>query len=184
VSEQVLFIYPIPSDTTILRGESVQIIIQGGNNQMNYIWDPTSELNCTSCGSTAVATPYDDILYTIIVSDSLGCTATAIVQIFVDTIPSPILYVPNAFTPNGDGVNDEFNVEVRNYLTFHILIFDRWGELVFESYDPMVGWDGTFRGKECNPGVFVYYVDVAYDRDIGKPDNMEEYRKGSITLIR
>ncbi len=183
ISEQILAISASPADTTILRGKSVQITIRGGNNQLNYVWTPTTALNCTECTDNAVSTPVGDVLYTILVSDSMGCTATTTVQIFVDTIPLPRIYVPNAFTPNGDGVNDEFNVYVKNYVSFHLLIFNRWGEKLFETYDPLEGWNGEYRGKLCNPGVYVYYVDVKYN-DALEPDNFLEYTKGSLTLIR
>jgi len=182
VSESLVSIFATPNDTTILQGASVIISILGGNSQLNYSWTPSTNLTCTDC-STSIATPDDDILYTISVTDSLGCTDVATVQIFVDTIPLPRIYVPNAFTPNGDGVNDAFFVYVKNELTFHLLIFDRWGEMLFETTNPLEGWNGEYRGKLCNPGVYVYYVDVKF-ADNTEPDDFSDYQKGSLTLIR
>jgi gliding motility-associated-like protein len=90
-----------------------------------------------------------------------------------------IIYVPDAFTPNGDGVNDVYKVFPRGSLKFiDLAIYDRWGEKVFESYDQDKGWDGTFRGQMDDPGVYVYVLLVTFD------DNFSFNKKGSISLIR
>jgi len=90
----------------------------------------------------------------------------------------PDLYVPNAFTPNGDGDNDVLLVRGNNITNMTLRIYHRWGEKVFESTDQSTGWDGTYKGKECDPAVFVYYLDV----DCLGGESYEQ--KGNITLIR
>jgi len=86
--------------------------------------------------------------------------------------------VPQIFSPNGDGRNDVLYVYGRNFKSFKFIVYNRWGEQVFESSDPSIGWDGTFRGKQANPGVYVYYFEA----------DTEQFgpiiRKGDVTLVR
>jgi gliding motility-associated-like protein len=86
-------------------------------------------------------------------------------------------YIPNAFTPNGDGVNDYFFLYGQSGVTVHSFkVFDRWGEKV---YDGLFPWDGTYKGQLCQPGVYVYIF------SIGLFGHLEDdHRKGSVTLIR
>lgn len=181
VRENIISIYATPDTARILRGNSVAVNIAGGNAQLSYSWTPADGLSCSDC-SLAVAAPFDDVIYTIVATDTSGCFDLATVQIVVDTLEIPRLYVPNAFTPNGDGVNDVFSVYIKNQVGFHLMIFDRWGEKLFETFDPLAGWDGSYHGKPCNPGVYVYYVDTRFEN--GFPEDYKNYQKGSVTLIR
>ncbi|HNE51303.1 MAG TPA: gliding motility-associated C-terminal domain-containing protein, partial [Chitinophagales bacterium] len=90
------------------------------------------------------------------------------------------VYVPNTFTPNGDGQNDVLKVFGPGVASVkEVRIFNRWGQLVFETNDPSnIGWDGTFKGQELNPGVFVYYMDVECI------NGERTIKKGDITLLR
>lgn len=72
---------------------------------------------------------------------------------------SPLFFIPNAFTPNGDANNDIFRVRGEQIRELLVRVYDRWGEKVFETTTPGKGWDGTYKGKKVNPGVFVYYVE-------------------------
>jgi gliding motility-associated-like protein len=93
--------------------------------------------------------------------------------------PRPTLYVPSAFTPNGDGMNDEFKVVTRGVGLFSLQIFNRWGELVFESEDPNKGWDGTYHGEKItSTDVYVYTVKA---KGIYQEELPAEH--GSVTLI-
>ncbi|MBI2721995.1 MAG: gliding motility-associated C-terminal domain-containing protein [Bacteroidetes bacterium] len=95
-----------------------------------------------------------------------------------ETCSNNSLFLPNTFTPNNDGQNDVFYVRGINNEEIDFLIVNRWGELVFETKDKLIGWDGLYKGKICSPGVYGWYIKVKCD--IG-----EVYtRKGSITLIR
>lgn len=87
-------------------------------------------------------------------------------------------YIPNAFTPDGDGNNDFFLVYGNDIEKVELKVFNRWGELVFESTDLYRGWDGTYHGKKCNPAVFVYIATITRCNGIELTD------EGSITLIR
>lgn len=97
----------------------------------------------------------------------------------VVTVMEALIEVPNTFTPNGDGVNDEFRVVYRSLKRFHITIHNRWGRKVYESDNPAEGWDGTVGGQLGAPGVYFYYIEAA-----GFHDNEEFRRHGMIHLIR
>ncbi|MCB0814863.1 MAG: gliding motility-associated C-terminal domain-containing protein, partial [Flavobacteriales bacterium] len=90
----------------------------------------------------------------------------------------PDIFVPNAFTPNGDGSNDLLFVRGRFITELDFQVFDRWGEKVFETSDQNVGWDGTFRGKPVDPAVFVYHLTVRCE------DGQRYFKKGNVTVIR
>lgn len=181
-------IHTNPLDTaTVILGESITIdvLANGGVTIQDYVWTPNVGLSCDDCAS-AVATPDAPIVYTIVASmahDSLVCYDTTSVELLIDSIGQVAIYVPNAFTPNNDGANDHFMVYGRGFEKFRLIVFDRWGTKLFESRDQMTGWDGTYRGKPLNPGVYVYYVDIDFIDGI-VPKEYLEYKKGSVTLIR
>jgi gliding motility-associated-like protein len=110
----------------------------------------------------------------LIVTNGQGCSDTLIQTI---TIYDDII-VPNVFTPNGDGVNEEFNVYGYGFETMLFQVFDRWGEKMFETTDPKVGWDGTFKGVAMPPGVYVFLVKALYI------DGQEGFKKGSVTILK
>ncbi len=161
---------------TIFAGETVQLSVLP--NGFSYLWSPGGTLSSTTA-QNPTANPTSTTTYGVRVSDS-GCVRTSDVTIVViDVICGPPdLYVPNAFTPNGDGDNDVLYVRGNNITDMTLRIYHRWGEKVFESTNQSKGWDGTYKGKECDPAVFVYYLDVTCRGG-------ETYQeKGNITLIR
>jgi gliding motility-associated-like protein len=95
-----------------------------------------------------------------------------------DECATNFLYVPNIFSPNMDGKNDVFYVRSRNIAELEFLVFNRWGELVFETNDMNTGWNGMYKGKSCDPDVFTYYIKALFE------DGTEQIKKGSITLVR
>ena len=172
----VLSVLASSSRDTIFAGESIQLTSTPAG--YNYVWSPASTLsNATVQNPTA--TPARTTLYTVIVSDS-GCTRSDDVLVTVIELicGPPDLFVPNAFTPNGDGDNDKLFVRGNNISNMSFRIYHRWGEKVFETTNQDEGWDGKYKGKECDPAVFVYYLDV---KCLGGEDYQE---KGNITLIR
>jgi len=178
----------VPDSATVLQGNSVNVIITGSAGNFTYSWSPTDGLSCNNDCSNVTIVPAGDISYTVIAIDSRGCADTANVFVEIRDTLDPnsevaFFYVPNAFSPNGDGINDEFMVTLSNYGFFRMLIFDRWGEKLFETNNPFDGWDGTFKGAVLNPGVYVYYIDVSFGTE-EPPVDYTKYRKGSVTLIR
>lgn len=138
-------------------------------------WTPDADLSCGDC-TNPDANPEQTTTYTLTVEDTNGCVYYDDVEIFVSD--EKIIYIPNVFTPNGDGRNDEFRVFGKNIERIRMKIFDRWGEMVFESNDINVGWDGTQNGKDKNPAVFVYWVKVDFR------NGRSEFYEGSLTLLR
>lgn len=152
-------------------------------DSLTYTWTPEIGLSCTSnCAWTVVET-FEPMTYTVTVRDTFGCTASDEIKVMIDKERN--VFVPNVFSPDGDGTNDTFlvyggkGVEQINLFT----VYDRWGELLFEAKnfqpnDEMYGWNGNLRSKEMNTGVFVYYVEATFVDGIKLP-----YR-GSVTLVR
>ncbi|HAD13901.1 MAG TPA: hypothetical protein DCF33_15860, partial [Saprospirales bacterium] len=173
-------------DFAILYGEDTQLFAEVGNAQgpVSYAWNPADStwLSCMDCINPAVYSLAFTRFFGITVSDSLGCRATDMVRIAVEK-PRKV-FVPTGFTPNGDFNNDLLLVHGQS--TSKVLdfkIFDRWGEMVFQLQDftfndDTKGWDGNFRGQPCDPGVYVWTLEVEY------VDGEKEVFKGNTTLIR
>ena len=165
--------------TKIYRSQSTTIHGSDYGSAFDYTWSPPDYLNTTK-GTNAITTPLNTIIYTYKTTDTNGCEGTDTVMIIVmDVIcEDPYIFVPNAFTPNGDGKNDILYVRGDVIDKIDFAIYDRWGEKLFETKDKNRGWDGTFRNRPCDPGVYVYYLDATC---IG---GTRYLHKGNITLIR
>lgn len=165
-------------DTTVIAGVQIPINAFMGSSY-SYSWTPeVSNLNCDSCYNP-VSTTTVNITYSVQVTDEpLRCFVNInTYRIFID--PRTSLDVPSAFTPNGDGVNDRIYADgwgVRELKYFRI--FNRWGQLLFETNDLKTGWDGTFAGVPQNMETYVYQVSATTytDEDIEK--------KGTFKLLR
>lgn len=95
---------------------------------------------------------------------------------YAEVIPPVSIYIPNAFTPNGDGINDSFGVKGEGIRNFHLFIYDRWGAKIFETTNPKQQWDGLYGGKPAEQGVYVVQV---YAYGLAK-----SARNASVTLVR
>jgi len=160
------------NDTSIIIGAPVQLNASGG---VSYQWVPSTYLNYSNI-SNPVSTPLNNISYVVIVSDTNGCSAKDTVNIIVDG--STDLFVPTAFAPDGNQLNQILYVRGKGIKDIEFVIYDRWGEKVFETNDIKQGWDGTFKGAKLSTAVFVYYVKATYFSG----ENIE--KKGDVTLIR
>ncbi|MFK7806958.1 MAG: FG-GAP-like repeat-containing protein, partial [Saprospiraceae bacterium] len=173
----------LPADTTIDLGES--LIINSATNIQDsvvYEWFPPNFLDCIDC-PRVTSFPLETIDYSLMVTDSTGCSDIDTMRVMVRI--ERRVYIPNAFSPNGDGVNDfayifsDFGVE--EILEFRI--FNRWGGQVFAAQnfppnDRQFGWDGSFRGEPMNPGVFAYFARVRFI------DGEELLYSGDISIIK
>lgn len=165
------------SDSIVTPGSIVTLT--GLPNGMNsYLWSPSIGLTTPTLQSTN-ATIDEDITYTLTVSDGIcskkDSVAIKVLQLICDDVH---LFIPNAFSPNDDNYNDKLYLRGHNIEKMIFRIFDRWGEMVFETEDQTIGWDGTFRGKKLNPDVYDYYLDVTC---LG---GLNEIIKGNITLMK
>jgi len=129
-------------------------------NYGDFDWFPKEFLTCTNC-MEPVAKPNKEIVYKAVFTDTNGCKTEDDIRIYYDGQ----LYVPNSFTPDVDGkVNTLFQAKGINITNFQMLIFDRWGRVVFESNSISEKWDGTFKGEACQFGTYVwkiFYKDVS-----------------------
>lgn len=167
-----------PEQDTLRPGESVQLM-STVDPTYTYNWSPSVGLSATDIPDP-VASPSETTLYTLTIVDGNGCSNQADVLLFFFDSPcvAPYIFVPNAFSPNGDDLNDVLLVEGNVIDEFYFAIYDRWGEQVFESRNQDEGWDGTFRGRELAPDVYGYYLEVSCFGG-------EEYRaRGNISLLR
>lgn len=166
------------SSTIISNGE--QTLLTANSSANTYTWFPTTNLSCSNC-STPTASPEKTTVYCVQTTDGV-CTNSTCITVSVESLceGDKGLYLPNAFSPNADGYNDVFCVQGSNRCVtdFSMLIYDRWGEKVFESSDLNFCFDGTYKGKLLSPDVYVYYVKAKdqYQKDIIK--------KGNVTLIK
>ena len=164
---------------TIYENQQVGLHSTQLGSGYNYVWTPSTGLSDPNI-SDPTATLTSTTTFTINVTDAFGCTWQDQVTIYVTDVicEEPYIYVPNAFTPNQDGKNDILYVESSVGYELQFMIYDRWGELVFETNDLDQGWDGRFKGKLLSPGVYVYHLKfTCYSNEIFT-------KKGNITLIR
>ncbi|HXH18741.1 MAG TPA: PKD domain-containing protein, partial [Chitinophagales bacterium] len=174
---QQLLLDVTPSDTTVKFGVPLQLTaaLSPPDPSATIAWTPERDLSCYDCYAPQM-TGTGTVVYTVNATNSAGCpaSATATVTVLLDKI----LYIPNAFSPNGDTHNDDFRVYTFGDKRFKMAIFDRWGGEVFFTEDINQGWNGTIGGKEPVPGVYVYDVFIEY------LDRRVERRQGSVVLLR
>jgi gliding motility-associated-like protein len=169
----------IASAEETLVPEGAEVQLYGLPSGYSYIWLPSNLVDPVTTQNTT-ATVESETIFTLLVSDGV-CTKsdTTIVKTFPYICSDQYIFVPNAFSPNGDMENDVLFVRGGNLIkemTFRI--YDRWGEMVFEAFDRTIGWDGSFRGKDLDPDVYDYYLKVICI------DDVETIIKGNITLLR
>ena len=180
-----VFPYPVFDlglDTTITVGSSVQLNPNRSNDITSVIWSPTTGLSCTDCPDP-LATPKQRTTYTATVTNNGGCVTKDELTIFV-ICNNENIFIPNTFSPNGDGMNDLFYVRGRGLTKIRsIKIFNRWGQQIFTqnnviANDTGAGWDGTFKGQPLSPEVYIYMVEVVCE------NNALIMLKGDVMLVR
>ncbi len=172
------------SNMSLKYGQSTQLKAEVYPlNEVTLEWTPTTGLSCTSCPNPWVSTQ-ENITYSLKVSDKFGCSATD--KIAIDVYKSRDIFIPNAFSPNHDGINDQFcpyaGFEVTAIRNFQV--FDRWGGLIYETLNLRTdgerncGWDGTTNGKVVDAGTYLFtmYVDFI--------DGASVLFSGEFTLVR
>lgn len=169
-------------DLTLSTGETITLNPVSQNGPIiSWLWQPATYLSCSNCEHPQL-TAHDNRTYTVTVTNIYGCTATDLIAINT-FCKSAQVFVPNAFTPDGDGLNDILMVRGKGIHVVYFRVFNRWGELVFEKKDfapndPNFGWDGKVRGVPATPDVFVYTVQVICD------NNVLQTLKGNTTIIK
>jgi large repetitive protein len=172
----------IPAIDTVITNDSVQLKLIYNFQPDSIFWSPAAYLTCSNCQFPFVKPKQYSTFFELWAWKN-GCPAYANLQVISRKYRNHDIYIPNVFTPNGDGTNDTFS-PLNNPTVARIeklQIYDRWGELIWEGYDfepERLGWDGNFRGKPMNPAVFVYVANVLFK------DGTKEKLVGDVTLIR
>ncbi|WP_205509261.1 PKD domain-containing protein [Longitalea arenae] len=184
-----LFVPPLPSVTVndnpvIPVTTGVILPVTYGHEVENFTWSPAKNLSCTRC-PTPYANPKFTTTYNVKVEDHYGCTNSA--DVTVTVVCNGLNYfVPNTFSPNGDGVNDIFAPRGVGLTRVNSMrIFNRWGEMVYERMNfmandrtPTGGWDGTYKGKPASADVYVYIIEFVCENAAIVPV------KGNVALVR
>ncbi len=167
----------------ITAGKSNDLDCSTGSTQLQaggalrYLWQPATGLNDPNL-SAPVASPRSTTTYTVTGTNAEGCTGEATVEVRVDQGNRPTFLMPNAFSPNGDGLNDCYGIRYfGQVLEFQLLIYNRLGELVFFTENPNACWNGLYKGKPALAGSYVYYLKAR--AVCGRTE-----QKGNLMLIR
>jgi gliding motility-associated-like protein len=162
------------SDTSIVEDEPLQLRATGA---MTYSWTPPTWLNDTR-SANPISNPRDSIKYFLTGTDVNGCTGSDSIMVRLYRVDED-LYVPNAFSPNGDGLNENFRPILLGMKSLsYFRVYNRFGELVFSTSQVDKGWDGTFKGKPQNIGTYVWMAaGITYKNQLRR-------KKGYVILIR
>ncbi len=174
------------STTPISANAVPPSIVQGNTSTLTYFgdpgafvqWSPNNHIVPTT-GYSVIATPDRSTTYTITITKG-PCKENLLVYVEVNLngcIETDV-FVPNTFTPNGDGNNDILYVRGLKVSEVYFAVYNRWGELVWETNDKTKGWDGIYKGKPADVGVFGWYLKVKCF------DGQDNFKKGNVTLIR
>jgi len=163
----------------IIQGESTSIYATDFGADYSYQWQPDNQMQGAN-SSVAVVHPLVETQYVVQVTDTFGCAKSDTVTISVVKLDcdNPNVYIPNAFSPNGDGLNDILYIRSRIVKEIQFVVYSRWGQKVFETTDVEQGWDGNFNGKPCQNGVYDYYLKVTCIND------QTNELKGNVMLVR
>jgi gliding motility-associated-like protein len=150
-------------DRVILKGQSIKLNGNVTGQGYNYSWSPATYIN-DIYSLRPIVNPPSDARYILTAVSSFGC------KTFADTMAIkvyPEIFIPNAFTPNADGLNDTWNIPaLAAYPNFELFIYDRYGKLVFNTKNSPVNWDGTYKGKPCMNGAYAYLIKTGDNRNI------------------
>lgn len=176
--------FPMPFEVwcencTTIQNEITTVFSTYYGDGYTYRWTPATSADTPDSASTTVH-PLVNTTYVVQVTDSFGCVKIDSVNIEVTPLicDTPFVFIPNIFTPNDDGHNDVVYVRSSILEKFQFVIYSRWGQKIFETSNQDEGWDGTFKGKPCQNGIYDYYFKGTCI------DGQESEQKGNIMLVR
>ncbi|MEO7983937.1 MAG: PKD domain-containing protein, partial [Bacteroidota bacterium] len=180
-------VYPIPVvdagvDQNVSAGAPARLNATVSPDVTKYLWSPAYNISCVTC-KDPVVTPGRETKYNLEVKNDGGCKSSDWLTVFV-TCNSGNLFIPNTFSPNGNGMNEYFYPRGKGVAKIKSFrVFNRWGEVVFERMnfipnDATAGWDGTYKGRKMTADVFIYTCDVVCE------NNTVLTYKGDVTLLR
>ena len=173
---QIIQINPQPSvnagpDKFLIKGTSLTLHGTAKGNNLTYLWTPAIGITGETTLDPKIS-PSSDIIYSLTVTSADGCSNHD--EVVIKVLNE--LYVPTAFTPNGDGLNDVWRLpSLESYPDAEVTIYNRWGQIVFHAKAPFISWDGSLNGKPQASGTYIYFIDLK---------NHLPPLKGTLTLIR
>lgn len=176
VAGQSLLVYPKPTadagpDRTSLEGGFIVLNGSGTGNNISYAWTPDSAIQEATTPTPKIS-PSNDIVYTLTVTSADGCKASD--QVFVKVLKKPI--VPNAFSPNGDGINDTWVIRYLDaYPGAEVNVYNRYGQIVYQSTGYQTPWNGTLNGQPLPVATYYWIIN---------PHNGRSQMNGSVTIVR
>lgn len=174
---QIALVNPLPNviinsgATTLNLGQSTTLTASGA---LTYNWT-SGNVNCDSCASNTVS-PITNTQYCVTGGDINGCRDTVCLQVIVDNVCD--VFIPDAFSPNGDGQNDVFKVYSQCIADLTLQIFDRWGNQVYNGNGTSAAWDGSYGGSLMNTGTYIYQVQYTIS------NGQKTKTKGNFSLMR
>ena len=158
-----------------MLGGTAILVATGGDADGVYIWTPDHRLDCQDCQITE-ARPDETTTYQVMYMSPYGCASSDTVLVLVNYAKR--VGVPSAFSPNGDGNNDVLFVKGEGIVNMSFQLYNRYGEMIFQSDDQRIGWDGTYKGRLENPAVFTWVLHYTFEYgELGM-------LKGNTTLVR
>jgi gliding motility-associated-like protein len=176
---QILLVNPLPpvainagvTSFTLNLGQSITLNASGA---LTYSWT-SGNVTCDSCASNT-ASPIASTQYCVAGSDINGCRDSVCLQVVVEDVCD--VFIPDAFSPNGDGHNDQFKIYSHCITELMLQVFDRWGNQVFSGSDPSAAWDGSYGGSLMNTGTYIYQVQYTLS------NGTKTKTKGNFSLMR
>jgi len=174
--EKTVAVFAVPTanagpDRFVLEGGSAVLAGSGSGNGLSYLWTPPTSLSNAAIAQPTV-TPADDGTYILTVTSADGCKAAD--EVFVKLLKAP--FIPNTFSPNGDGVHDRWEISyLESYPGATVEVFNRYGQAVYKSFGYTTPWDGTYQGKGLPAGTYYYIIN---------PKNGRKQLSGFVDIIR
>jgi gliding motility-associated-like protein len=167
-----------PSNPTVAFGVGIElsVLINRSGGNYSYQWFPAEGLSCDNCSNPTATFFSDTELRLFVIDTDNGCRDSDTSRVKVDGEPS--LFIPNAFSPNGDRKNDFFKLYGVGIKTYSLKVYDTRGFLLHDGNELSEGWDGLINGKPAQEGVYYFLADVTF------VDETRDRRKGQLTLIR
>ncbi len=176
VQSQIVTVTLLPvanagNDQVVLEGGSVELAAEASGTDLTYKWTPSTGLNRDDI-LNPLASPVDDIVYTLTITSGIGCITVDEVEVKV--LKTPV--VPNTFTPNNDGINDVWNIKyLESYPDVAIEVFNRYGNIIYSTIGYTIPWNGKFNGADLPVGTYFYVIN---------PKNGRKTLSGSVTILR
>jgi len=169
----------LTNNTSLIQNEEIKLTAVSSDPDALITWYVNGEVVCEDC-SEIVAEPTVSLVYLVTVENEFGCINSDEIYLEIeDGCSYSNFEVPNIISPNGDGANDFFKIKYEGVNDVSLLrIYNRWGELIFETNNIETLWDGTFKGQKLNPGVYVYYFEGHC------LDNKPFTKTGNVTLLK